>query len=121
MKAFLAAVGIAIMDTKIKKILDLPFEERIDAVIHSPDPSALVHAMPEEEVWLTIKKLGERDALSLIALTSTDQLQYILDVELWKKDRHLGEKSLHWLALLRDCGDKKVLQWAREADADAPV
>ncbi len=106
---------------EVKRILSLPIEDRIDAIIHSPNPAELVHAMPEEQVWLTIKKLGERESLSLIALTSVDQLQYILDVELWKKDRHAEARSLEWLSLLKECGDKKVLQWAREADSDSVV
>ena len=90
-----------------KDILGLPPEKRLEAVLNSSNPAALVRSMPEEEVWLTIKKLGPHDALAILANTSVEQVQYILDIEFWKKDRFIPEQSLTWLSHLKDCGEDR--------------
>ncbi|PIR18404.1 MAG: hypothetical protein COV46_00195 [Deltaproteobacteria bacterium CG11_big_fil_rev_8_21_14_0_20_49_13] len=104
-----------------KDILGLPPEKRLEAVLNSSNPAALVRSMPEEEVWLTIKKLGPHDALAILANTSVEQVQYILDIEFWKKDRFIPEQSLTWLSHLKDCGEEKVLEWVHETDADSVI
>lgn len=93
----------------------------LEEVLHSKDPGSLVKTLSEEDVWLTIKKLGERNALPILASTSNEQLQYILDIELWKRDKFLPEQSLVWLEYLKECGTKKVLQWIYESDADCVI
>jgi len=84
-------------------------------------PAELVQSMSEEDVWLTIKKLGTHDGISVLAKTTKDQLQYILDIELWRRDKFMPEQALEWLSLLKECGDEKIIQWVHETDIDAVV
>ena len=106
---------------KIAEILSLPPEKRLRAILTSADPKAIVQSLSDEDVWLTIKKAGEHDSLALVSITTPDQLQYVLDIETWKRDTFEKEKSLHWLSLIKECGHKKLVEWAHQGDADAVV
>jgi hypothetical protein len=106
---------------EIKNILSYSPAERLNIIMSSNDPKAIVETMPDEELWLTIKTIGEHDSLPILAHASAEQTQYFLDIELWKRSSFLKEKSLEWLALLKECGEKKVLQWVYEGDADLVV
>ncbi len=96
-------------------------EERLKNILDSKDAVAIVQKMPEEELWLLIKKTGEHDSLPLLAMATAAQTQFIQDIEVWKKDRINEDSLLEWLKLLKECGTKKILQWAHEIDIDSVV
>lgn len=65
-------------------ILKLRGKERMDAIPSSDNPQEIFQSLPEEEVYFSIKEIGEQDALPLLSLMSPRQCQYLLDLELWK-------------------------------------
>lgn len=107
--------------TNVPDIMSIPPEQRLKHILASQDQKALVQSMPEEDVWIMIKKAGIHDCLPVLENTTTEQLQYILDIELWRKDRFLPEQSLEWLSYIKECGQKKVLEWIYNADADSVI
>jgi len=78
----------------------------------------LVQRLPELEVFLTIKEVGEKDCLDLISLTTGEQFQYLLDLEFWKKDELNSEKILHWMELLLESGEERVIQFIHTSDPE---
>jgi hypothetical protein len=78
----------------------------------------LVPALPEQEIFLTVKEVGERDSLELLSLTTPEQFQYLLDLEFWKRDQLDIEKVLHWMELLLESGEKKLAQFIQTADLE---
>ena len=93
-------------------------KERLHYLLLSKNPESLVHQLPELEVFLTVKELGERDALPLLSLTTPEQFQFLLDLDFWKKDELDPEKILHWLEILLDCGEKKLAQFIQSTDPE---
>ncbi len=93
-------------------------KERLHTLFLSEHPEELVAALPEQEVFLTVKEVGERDCLDLIALTTPEQFQYLLDLEFWKKDQLDPEKILHWVEILLESGEKKVAQFFQTTDLE---
>ncbi len=108
----------AITKVQIRDILSLPGKKRIEKILDSPYPAALVAQMPEIEIFLTIKEVGEQDALDLISLTTPEQLTYLLDLDLWHKDQIIPERFLFWLEILEQCGENKLRQFWRTADIE---
>ena len=117
-----------------KKIFNsLPIENQLDAVLRargkerlhylflSENPEELVHRLPELDVFLTVKEVGEKDSLDLISLTTPEQLQYLLDLELWKKDQLNPEKILDWCEILLESGEERVVQFIRSTDPELIV
>jgi len=103
---------------EINSILALSGQNRIEKILDSPHPAALVAKIPEIEIFLTIKEVGEQDALDLISLTTPEQLTYLLDLDLWDKDQIIPERFLFWLEILEQCGEDKLRQFFRTADLE---
>jgi hypothetical protein len=100
-------------ESQLDVVLQARGKERLHYLFLSENPEELVHRLPELEVFLTVKEVGEKDSLDLISLTTPEQFQYLLDLELWKKDQLNPEKGLHWLEILLESGEERVVQFIR--------
>lgn len=74
-----------------------------------------------EEVFFSVKKLGVSDALGLIAATTGQQLIYLLDIELWKKNMFNTLAAARWLDIIASIGEEKMLQFVQTADPELIV
>jgi hypothetical protein len=99
-------------------ILQSHGKERLYYLFLSEQPEHLVQQLPELEVFLTVKEVGEKDCLDLISLTTPEQFQYILDLDFWKRDQLDQEKMLHWMEILLESGEKKVIQFIQSTDPE---
>ena len=97
-------------------VLNTPWEKRQQLILLADDSQALVQALPEEEIYWTIKETGIADALPVIARTSFEQFQYILDIECWQKDRIAMARVTEWLQIMLRCNETKVLEWLTNTD-----
>jgi len=52
--------------------------ERVDSFIQN--------LQPNDFFWI-IKHIGENDSLPLLAVATTEQWQYLLDLEIWRRDQ----------------------------------
>ena len=120
--------------TEVQKIFNsLPIKNQLDIVLraHGKDrlhylflsehPEQLVQQLPELEVFLTVKEVGEKDSVDLLSLTTAEQFQYILDLDLWKRDQLEPEKVLQWMEILIESGDKKATQFIQSTDPELIV
>jgi hypothetical protein len=96
-------------------------KDRLHYLFLSEHPEQLVQQLSELEVFLTVKEVGENDSLDLVSLTTAEQFQYILDLDLWKRDQLEPEKVLHWMEILIESGDKKVTQFIHSTDPELIV
>jgi len=103
----------------IKNQLDIVLQargrDRLRYLFLAEHPDQLIQELPELEVFLTVKEAGERDCLELISLTTPEQFQYLLDLDLWKRDQLDPEKVLHWMEILLESGEKKTSQFIESA------
>jgi hypothetical protein len=97
-------------------VLQARGKERLHALFLSEHPEQLVQQLPELEVFLTVKEVGEQDSLDLISLTTPEQFQYLLDLDFWKRDKLDPEKILNWMEILLESGEKKVTQFIHSTD-----
>lgn len=103
---------------RLGAILQLNGKQRQDLILLASHPEPLVHALPEEELLMTIKDIGDEDAVPIISLTSDSQLRYLMDVDLWVKDKLEPARALRWLTLILECGEDKLMQWLRSQDEE---
>lgn len=102
----------------ISSILSLQGKERMEAILSLDNAREVFQSMPEEEAYLTIKEIGEYDSLPLLSLMSSEQCQYLLDLELWKGYEFQPERVEHWLPLLLACEEEALEEWLRKIDLD---
>lgn len=107
------------IEERLKVVLGTPFKDRPGLIVSSKDAEQLTQMLPDEELWLTIKEVGEEASLQLLEMASQDQLQYILDIELWKKDEVAS--ALKWLKIISTFTRERLLTWARSVDGDLLV
>ncbi|MCJ7774530.1 MAG: DUF6178 family protein [Desulfobacterales bacterium] len=93
------------------KILSLPTEKRIDRILEHPQPAALVHSFPEEDFHFLINDIGLHDSLPILSLASDKQKEFLLDIEVWDKDRIDNVEVTKWLDLMLQADPKRLIKW----------
>ncbi|MBM4323848.1 MAG: hypothetical protein FJ115_09845, partial [Deltaproteobacteria bacterium] len=106
------------LQKQLELVLQNRGKERLQILFLSEHPEELVPSLSEQEFFLTVKEVGEKDCLELISLTTPEQYQYLLDIEFWKRDQLDPEKILHWMEILLESGEKKVIQFIQTADPE---
>ena len=104
------------VQNQLELVLRSRGKERLATLFLSEHPEELIQSLPEQEIFLTVKEVGEKDCLDLISFTSPEQFQYLLDIEFWKRDQIDPEKVLHWMEILLESGEKKVVQFIQSTD-----
>lgn len=93
-------------------------EELIEIVSR---PGEIVRRLSEEEMYFTIKELGDDYAPSLIAATTGRQLRYLLDLDLWTKDVFDEQAALKWMGVISEISPEKILQFMQIVDPELLV
>ncbi len=95
-----------------RQIMTEPVSEALDTILDYPQPAALVHAFPEQDFHLLVREIGVNDAYALLKLASNRQWEYMLDVEVWSRDRIDLEALGRWAHLLMAVDSKRLVDWA---------
>lgn len=98
------------------RVLCLPWSTRMDVILRSSRARELIQALPPEEVFWMVRQRGVEDCLPLIARTSHEQFQYLIDLDCWKRDQLDPAACLSWYRMLGRCNQAKVLEWFAQAD-----
>ncbi|MBF0224886.1 MAG: hypothetical protein HQK76_05470 [Desulfobacterales bacterium] len=94
-----------------KEIISLPQERALDKILEFKHPPALVHSFPDEDLFFLIHDIGIEDAIPIIALASTKQLVYLLDVEIWEKDMINMSVLTKWFDAFLQADPKRFTKW----------
>jgi hypothetical protein len=95
-----------------KDLLRVPGKKALEMILESPTPVTLVQSMAEEDLFWLVQEIGPEDALPILSLASNDQWQYLLDLELWTKDRLEIDSVNRWLGLLLKADAERLLIWS---------
>ena len=96
-------------------------QEQLDLLILSRQTEQVVRLLPEEDIYYMIKEIGEEDAIPVLALLSTKQLQYVFDMEWWRGDKFVPQNALDWLRWVAKANDRLLLDWILTEDFDLKV
>lgn len=80
-------------------------------VLDNENPKELVQGMSPADFFWLVKKVGGEDCLPLLELASQDQWQYLLDLELWRKDRIELEQTTLWMRRLQEADHSQLAEW----------
>lgn len=93
-------------------------QQVLDHLLERPDAARLVRAAPVQPLFLFIRALGLADALDVLALCSTEQVQAFLDMDGWERDRLEPSRMLPWLLALGELGPSKLAVVAEGLDPE---
>jgi hypothetical protein len=86
-------------------------KEIMDRILEYDNPQEIVQDLPYEDFFWLVKKVGEDDCLPLLELGSVDQWQYLLDLEIWEKDRLDVTHISRWIKQLQQADSKRLVRW----------
>lgn len=95
--------------------------QKYSLILEAHDGEALVAEMAAQELFLLIKEIGREDVGELVAWATTEQFTTFLDLDIWHADQLDPVAMLHWLQLLLDAGDEKVMQLTYQLDFELLV
>ena len=97
------------------------FKERGELLLRSHNPMALTRSLSHEELYLLVKEMDMEERSEAIKYASREQMVFISDMEVWKKDQIIPEQFIRWLETLERAGYGKLLEWMLEADYETVV
>jgi hypothetical protein len=97
--------------TRPKDLLKVPGKKALEVILESPTPVTLVQSLAQEDLFWLVQEIGPEDALPILSLASNDQWQYLLDLELWTRDRLQMGSVNRWLGLLLKADTERFLIW----------
>ncbi len=95
-----------------KELLSLPPEEMLNSILNSTQSTALVHSFSEEDFYFLIHNIGIEDSHPLLYLASNKQWEYIVDLEVWEKDRIEFASITRWFDLLFKVDPNRFIKWS---------
>jgi hypothetical protein len=101
-----------------RDILSMEPEAALNAILDAPRPGSLVRSFSEQDFFLLIQEIGEEDAQELLSLASFRQWEYILDIEVWDRDRLTLLPLTRWLSLLMVADPSRMVEWFLTDETD---
>lgn len=95
----------------VAALASLSGKEVVDRIIEAPDPRALVQGLAHADFYWLVKKVGVNDCLPILEHASEEQWQYLLDMELWRRDRLDLGQAVTWLSRLRMADPRRLAKW----------
>ncbi len=86
-------------------------KEALGVILESLTPAHLIQSLAEEDLYWLVQDIGPEDALLILSRATNEQWQYLLDLELWHKDRLEGNSVNRWMRLLLKADPERFLIW----------
>lgn len=94
-----------------REILTTQSEQALDMILEAPSPATLVQSFPDQDLYFLMHKIGVHDFLPILAMATSAQWEYILDVEVWNNDRLDILAMTHAFGWLFQADPKRLLRW----------
>ncbi|MBN2062710.1 MAG: hypothetical protein JW882_20075 [Deltaproteobacteria bacterium] len=107
---------IAFQDKKslLEKMSELSGMEAMNRILGVDDPSKMIRGLSRVDFFWLVKKIGAEDSHALLELASNEQWQYLLDMEIWKRDRLDPVKIISWIERFYNADRKRLANFFYE-------
>ncbi len=95
----------------MRELDTLPGNKILDRLLEMENPREIIHSLSSEDFYWLVKKIGDEDCVPLLDLASTDQWQYLIDLEIWKRDRMDRALSWDWIKRLQQADSGRLIKW----------
>lgn len=83
-----------------EQLLSTPASQRVGRLIEQPKVRQVLKKLPPQDLLIAIHAAGISDSLELIELLPSTQVQAIIDLETWQRDRIAPRRLASWLSVL---------------------
>lgn len=72
---------------KRESIFKMDPEKAMEEILDFNESYALVHSFPEQSLYMLMHEAGHEDFLPILSMATKKQWEYIVDLEIWEKNR----------------------------------
>lgn len=101
-----------------RELLSLSPEKALERILASENPAGLVQALPDQDLYWLVHDIGPEDALPLMSLSSDQQQEFILDMEIWQRDRIEPLNLSRWFDRLYRADARRTVNWLIEQETE---
>lgn len=94
-----------------RDILAAEPEKALDMILSSDLPASLIQSFSEQDLYFLTHGIGINDAISILALSTSEQWGYMIDVEVWKKDTLDIDSVTRWFRTLLVADGRRLVNW----------
>lgn len=95
----------------LKELHTLSGQEVLKRVFNMDSPKEFIRKLNCEDFFWLVKKIGDDDSIPILQLASIDQWQYLIDLEVWQKDRLDLDQASVWIKRLYEADRKGFVRW----------
>ncbi|MBC2703778.1 DUF6178 family protein [Desulfobacula sp.] len=100
------------------EILVSDSEKALELILDAPSPATMVQSFPDQDLYYLMHKIGPSDFIPVLSMATSEQWEYILDVEAWDNDRLDLEYMTKTFDLLFQADPKRLLRWVIKEKPD---
>lgn len=101
-----------------RDILFCDSQTALDKILDAPAPASLVQSFPDQDLYYLMHKIGPDDFLPVLSLATSRQWEYILDVEIWDRDRLNPDSITRITELLFQADPARLVRWGLTEKTD---
>ncbi len=101
-----------------EEILKLEPEAAVDSILNSSQPATLIQSIPGPDLYYLMHSTGKEDFIPVLALSSSEQWEYILDMDIWEDDVPDIPNMTDVLSLLLQADSKRLMRWVVKEKID---
>ncbi len=87
-------------------------EKALDMILDAKSPATLTQSFPDQDLYYLMHKIGPYDFIPVLSMATSEQWEYILDVEVWDNDRLDIEYMTKIFDVLYKADPHRLLRWA---------
>ncbi len=99
------------LSKKREEILKLEPDAAIDSILSSLQPATLIQSFPSQDLYFLMHSIGGEDFIPVLSLSSSEQWEYILDMDIWKDYKPDITNMTKVLSLLFQADSKRLMRW----------
>lgn len=93
-------------------------EKVLDRILGYSQPATLVQSFPDQDLHFLMHHIGADDFLPVLSLASSEQWEYLMDIETWDQDRLNLINATRIMDLLFQADPQRFLRWTIKEKPD---
>ena len=95
----------------LERLFSLPETKILDFILEQKDAVQLIQSLHSTDLYWIIKKIGEEDSVPILRMATEQQWQFILDMEIWRRDRIDIKRTSYWLKKFLEADAERLANW----------
>ncbi|MCP4671635.1 MAG: hypothetical protein GY857_10040 [Desulfobacula sp.] len=93
-------------------------QKALNMILDAPAPATLTQSFPDQDLYYLMHKIGPYDFIPVLSMATSEQWEYILDVEVWDDDRLDIDYMTKVFDVLYKADPQRLLRWAVKEKPD---